>query len=87
MNEQEQKNLVDVLKDSVRPVDRELHRDLWPQMQRRLHQHSENRYWIARVFSTASLSSVPWFDWALLAALIVGVCLFPDSIPVWLYHF
>jgi hypothetical protein len=39
------------------------------------------------VFSSAVLSSVPWFDWALLAAVIVGVCIFPRSIPVWLYQF
>ncbi|HET6178137.1 MAG TPA: hypothetical protein VFE61_14470 [Candidatus Sulfotelmatobacter sp.] len=87
MNEQEQKNLADLLKHSVPPVSRELHRDLWPQMQQRLDRHPEDQSWIAAMFSVARLSSVPWFDWALLAALIVGVCLFPNSIPVWLYHF
>ena len=87
MNEQEQKNLADLLKHSVRPVSRELHHDLWPQMQQRLDRNSAGRSWIASMFSVARLSSVPWFDWALLAVLIVGVCLFPNSIPVWLYHF
>jgi len=29
---------------------------------------------------------VPWFDWALLAALVVWVALFPRAIPVLLYH-
>lgn len=49
----------------------DLRRDLWPAMQRRLQQHS---------------LSVPWFDWALLAALVAGVALFPGVIPVLLYH-
>lgn len=87
MNEQEQKKLAEVLQHSLAPLDRELRRDLWPQMLRRFEQDSTNRPWLAALFSASALSSVPWFDWALLAALIVGVCIFPKSIPIWLYHF
>ena len=86
-NEQEQKGIASLLKRSVAPVDAELKRDLWPQMLRRLDETSSSRSWLSVMFSTAALSSVPWFDWALLAALIIGVCIFPNTIPIWLYHF
>jgi len=48
-----------------------LQRDLWPAMRQRLEQ---------------GLITVPWFDWALLAAVVVWVALFPRAIPVLLYH-
>jgi len=48
-----------------------LQRDLWPAMRQRLDQRS---------------IAVPWFDWALLAALVVWAALFPRAIPVLLYH-
>jgi hypothetical protein len=87
MSEQEQKKLADLLKHSMPPVNRELNRDLWPRVLRRLDERSAHRNWFAAMFSGAALSAVPWFDWALLAVLIVGVCIFPNSIPIWLYHF
>lgn len=85
--EQEQKRIAGLLRQSVAPAGAELKRDLWPQMLRRLDETSSSRPWFSVMFSTATLSSVPWFDWALLAALIIGVCVFPNTIPVWLYHF
>lgn len=87
MNEHEQKKLADLLKQSVMPVNPNLNRDLWLQMRRRLLERSGHRQWFAAMFSAAALSPVPWFDWALLAVLVVGVCAFPSSIPIWLYHF
>jgi len=48
-----------------------LQRDLWPALRQRLEQGS---------------IAVPWFDWALLAALVLWVTLFPRAIPVLLYH-
>lgn len=87
MNEPEQRKLAESLKQSLPPTKPELDRDLWPKMLRRLDQDARPRKWFAVLFSPASLASVPWFDWALLAVVIVGVCLFPKSIPVWLYHF
>lgn len=48
-----------------------LERDLWPTMLHRLEQRA---------------LAVPWFDWALLAALVLALLLFPGAIPVLLYH-
>jgi hypothetical protein len=48
-----------------------LDRDLWPAMRNRLEQNS---------------TTVPWFDWALIAALVLCLALFPRAIPVLLYH-
>ena len=87
MNEQEKVKIGNLLRQSLAPVNRELNRDLWPQMLSRLDERSQRRNWVAAMFSPAALASVPWFDWALLAALILGVVAFPSSIPVWLYHF
>jgi hypothetical protein len=84
---QEQKKLAALLKQSLTPVNRELDRDLWPKMLQRLDRGARERNWFAVLFSPAALSSVPWFDWALMAVVIVGICFFPRSIPVWLYHF
>ncbi len=86
MHEPEQQKLADLLKQSVRPVQDDLKRDLWPQMLRRLDERAAQRNWFAALVS-GSLPAVPWFDWALLAVLVVSVCTFPQSIPIWLYHF
>lgn len=61
----------DLLKQSLKPATQELPRDLWPQMLRRLEERS---------------TAVPWFDWALLAALLLWLALAPRTIPVLLYH-
>lgn len=46
-------------------------RDLWPLLLERLHERP----------------AVPsWFDWALIAGLIVLAALFPATIPVFLYY-
>jgi hypothetical protein len=64
-----------LLKQSLPPISTQsratLERDLWPAMRRRLEQGSV---------------AVPWFDWALLAAVVVCLALFPRAIPVLLYH-
>ena len=88
MNEQEeQKKLTDLLKQSFAPVDPEPPSDLWPKMLRRLGEQADARPWYLAPFSAGRLSSVPWFDWVLLVVLVVGLCAFPRSIPIWLYHF
>lgn len=87
MHEPEEKQIADLLKQSVAPVNTELDRDLWPRMLRRLDEREMSRNWLARLFSPSTLAAVPWFDWALLAVLVVSVFLFPKSIPIWLYHF
>lgn len=53
------------------PADRELKRDLWADMHGRLEE--------PRV-------RVPWWDWALAAALLIGMLLFPEIIPAVLYQ-
>jgi hypothetical protein len=64
-----------LLKKSLPPVSAqvgaELRRDLWPAMLQRIE---------------ARPASVPWFDWALLAALAAWCAFFPGVIPVLLYH-
>jgi hypothetical protein len=45
--------------------------DLWAAMRQRLDQRPVR---------------VPWFDWALLAAVVVWLAIFPRAIPVLLYH-
>ena len=49
----------------------ELQRDLWPRMLRRL---------------DAQPFRIPWFDWALAAALATMLLLFPGAIPALLYQ-
>jgi hypothetical protein len=52
------------------PADRELKRDLWPEMLRRLERPPVR---------------VPWWDWALAAALLLCLLLFPETILAVLY--
>ncbi len=53
------------------PVDRELKRDLWPDMLRRLEEPSVR---------------APWWDWVLAGALLASLLLFPETIPLLLYQ-
>ena len=81
MKQPDDQGLQALLKRGQPPINLELKRDLWPQMLRRLDQGSAVSFW-----SRATLTSIPWFDWALLAVLALGISLFPGSIPIWLYH-
>ena len=88
MNEQEeQKKLSDLLKQSFAPMPSEPPTDLWPKMLRRLDEGTGARPGYRAPFLAGRLSSVPWFDWALLVLLVISLCVFPRSIPIWLYHF
>ena len=75
MHQPEQKRIEQLLKRSLPPAggqtSAELRRDLWPAMRKRLDRHP---------------TSVPWFDWALLATLAALLAFFPGAIPVLLYH-
>ena len=51
--------------------DSELQRDLWPALLQRLDQRTIR---------------VPWWDWALLAALAGALCFLPGIIPALLYQ-
>ena len=73
MNQQDDTELRELLKQSIAPVkDAELRRDLWPQMLKRLEQQQPIR--------------VPWFDWALAAVAGAALFFFPGVIPALLYH-
>lgn len=64
--------LREMLRRAMPPAaDLELKRDLWPQMLRKLDRRSVR---------------VPWFDWTLVALLVVLFILFPEVIPGLLYH-
>jgi len=75
MNEHEQKRMEQLLKQSLPPISvlaaTEPQRDLWPAMVRRLEARS---------------LAVPWFDWALLAAVVAWFALFPGTISLLFFH-
>jgi hypothetical protein len=75
MKEHDQERLEQLLKKSLPKLGGQAgagpRRDLWPAMLRRLEAHP---------------AAVPWFDWALLAAVAVLLAFFPGAIPVLLYH-
>ena len=75
MSEQDHECIEQLLKETMQPISgqvgAELRRDLWPAMLKRFE---------ARPFK------VPWFDWALLAAVAALLVFFPGAIPVLLYH-
>jgi len=61
-----------LLKRAIAPVNPgELQRDLWPEMLRRLDERPRR---------------LPWFDWALLAAVAACVLASPKMIPILLFH-
>jgi hypothetical protein len=72
MSDANKEKIRELLRKAIRPVaDRELQRDLWPQMLRRL---------------AEGPARVPWFDWALLAVLVIWLVFSPEAIPILLYH-
>ena len=72
MTHPDEQDLQALLKREFPPFETaELQRDLWPQMLRRL---------------DAQPPRVPWFDWALAAAVAAMLLLFPGVIPALLYQ-
>lgn len=72
-NQQDEKELRALLQNEFPSLQNtELQRDLWPQMLPRLDAQPELR--------------IPWFDWALAAAVAAALLLFPNAIPALLYH-
>lgn len=72
MNENDQRRIEQLLKQAMQPREQTPpRRDLWPEMLNRL---------------VPRPRQVPWFDWALLAILVVWLIFFPGAIPVLLYH-
>ena len=60
----------DLLRGAMPPVDTNLQRDLWPAM-------------LARLQPAPRVSR---FDWALVAAVLIWIVLFPQSVIALLYH-
>jgi hypothetical protein len=73
MKETNDAQIKSLLKQALHPANPELQHDLWPQMLRRIDERSQGK-------------TVPWFDWALLAVLVIYILTFPQSILVLLYH-
>ena len=72
MSEANNEKIRELLRKAIPPVaDRELKRDLWPQMLRRLAERP---------------TQVAWFDWALVALLTIWFFFSPEAIPILLYH-
>ncbi len=72
MSEENNERIREVLRRAIPPVtDRELKRDLWPQMLHRLEERP---------------ARVPWFDWALVAVLAIWFFFSPEAIPILVYH-
>ncbi len=71
MNDQDQA-LMELLKRAAGgPAERGLRRDLWPEMLQRLDRPPIR---------------VPWWDWAVAAALLLCLLLFPETIAAMLYQ-
>jgi hypothetical protein len=70
----------ELLRQALPPVaaDAAPHRDLWPALLRRLDAEPAPIRALPR--------KLPWFDWALIAGLIVFAASFPATIPVLLYY-
>jgi hypothetical protein len=74
MIDHEQERMQQLLKLTMQPISgqtSELRHDLWPATLRRLE---------------ARPARVPWFDWALLAAVAVWLLFFPGAIP-WIFYY
>ena len=75
MMEHEQERVQQLLRRTMLPVagraGAELRRDLWPAMLKRVE---------------ARPVKVPWFDWALLAAVALWLVSSPRAIPLLLYY-
>ena len=72
MSEASNEGIRELLRKAIPPVaDRELKRDLWPQMLRRLGERHD---------------TVSWFDWALVAVVAAWFVFSPEAIPILLYH-
>lgn len=69
---QEDERTQKLLKQALPAVREELREDLWPKMLDRL--------------ARPPVAAVPWFDWALIAAVVLLLVLAPRSIPLLLYH-
>ncbi len=80
MTKQEENRVKQILRESLPPVDpaAEPSRDLWPAVLRRID--------AGPAAAAPGPTRQNWFDWALLAALVVFAVSFPATVPVFLYY-
>jgi hypothetical protein len=71
MTQSDDKEIQRLLKQVFPSADRELQRDLWPVMLRKL---------------LAPRTALSWFDWTLIVALGSWVFFYPEGILQLLYH-
>ena len=71
IEEHNDRQIRDALKQSFPPAPTELRRDLWPDVLRRL---------------DAGSVSVPWYDWVLVGLSAVAFLAFPRLVLVLAYH-
>ena len=71
MTEDNDRQIRNALKQSFRPVNTELARDLWPDVLRKLDTHPVR---------------VPWYDWVLIGLSAGVFVFFPRLIFVFAYH-
>jgi hypothetical protein len=78
MKKQDENRIKQLLQQSLPAVDPAASpsHDLWPAVLRRLDAEP----------AKAASSSIPLFDWALMAGLVVFAVSFPATIPVFLYY-
>jgi len=83
MNAKDEDRIKQLLKQALPPAGSEVEpsRDLWPSVLRRLDAAAE-----PAAATRALPLSLPWFDWALLAGLVVFAASFPATIPIFLYY-
>jgi hypothetical protein len=87
MNAHDEHRIKQLLEQALPPVSpaAEPSRDLWPAVLRRLDAEPAAPTRALPLPPTA-LARQNWFDWALLAGLIVFALSFPATIPVFLYY-
>jgi hypothetical protein len=84
----DEKRIKELLREALPPVasDAEPARDLWPALLRRLDNGPGTEAAPARTQPRSIPAKLPWFDWALIAGLIVFAAFFPATVPVLLYY-
>jgi len=76
LDEHNDRQIRDALKQSLPSVNTELRRDLWPEILRRE---------ALRRLDTHSLA-VPWYDWVLVGLSVAAFLAFPRLVLVFAYH-
>jgi hypothetical protein len=84
MTTNDEKRIKELLRQALPPVapQAEPARDLWPAVLRRLDAQPAP----SRALPQKLSHKLPWFDWALIAGLVVFAVAFPATIPVILYY-